>query len=194
MITQTGNLKIYKEILMVMTYNPLSYLIENIVDQVRLNYAEEKVLPYFDFGVTLEVVNRLKLKTESDLFYDKKYPLVWHLINGNVSEKVDYSKTNPREAQDVTIIICTQTSNDYTSRDRYENTFIPTLRPIYDLFMYYLRKSKELKSTDNYTHSYSENLFWGREGLYGHEGNIFDDRIDAIIIDNLKLRVIESCN
>lgn len=176
-----------------MGYNPLSYLIENVVDQVRENYTAEKTIPYYDFGVALEVVNRLKQKTDSDLYYNKKYPLIWHLINGSVEEKVDNKKTNPREAQNVTIIICTQTDQNYSARERYENIIIPILRPLYESFMFHLNKSKELKSIDKFSHDYSENLFWGRDGLYGHEGNVFDDRVDAIIIDNLPLKIIESC-
>ena len=177
-----------------MDYNPVSYLIEEIVTKVRLNYSEEQIVPYFDFGVTLEVVNRLKEKTESSTHSDKKYPLIWHLINSAVNEIIDNNKTNPREVTNLTIIFCTETDENFTSRERYDNKIIPTLRPMYDLFMKYLKESKKLKSVDNFKHDYSENLYWGREGLYGHEGNIFDDRLDAIIIDNLNLRVVESCS
>lgn len=176
-----------------MTYRPLAYAIEDVVTAVRDSYSPEQIVPYYDFGVALEVVNRLKLKSNTVEFRKAKYPLIWYLIDGSVQENVDYRKTNPREVQNVTIIICKETKVDFSARERYENNIIPTLRPLYDLFIHHLGKSKELKSDNKLNHGYSENLFWGREGLYGHEGNIFDDRLDAIIIDNLNLRVIESC-
>jgi len=173
-----------------MIYRPVPYVIKDIVDTLRDKFSEEKVLPYFDFGTTVEVVNRLKQKSESPTYSDKRYPLIWYLIDGSVKEEVVLGK---RIVKNVTIIICNQTTREFTSTERYENNFTPILRPLYDAFMINMKNSTLVRSSDNYKHEYYENLFWGNEGLYGATGNIFDDMLDAIIIRGLDLSLIESC-
>jgi hypothetical protein len=32
-------------------------------------------------------------------------------------------------------------------------------------------------------------VYWGKKGLYGVEGNVFDDHIDAIEIKNLDAKI-----
>lgn len=176
-----------------MIYRPVPYIIKEIVDNLRNKYTEEKILPYFDFGTTVEVVNRLKKKSEHPDYSEKRYPLIWYLIDGSIKEDVGNIRSNVRIAKNVTIIICNQTTRDFTSTERYENNFIPVLRPIYDAFMLQMKNSNLVRSTNGYEHEYYENLFWGNEGLYGATGNIFDDMLDAIIIKGLDLLLIESC-
>ena len=176
-----------------MIYRPVPYIIKDIVETLRNEYTEEKILPYFDFGTTVEVVNRLKIKSDSAEYSDKRYPLIWYLIDGSVKETVGDIRSNNRLAKDVTIIICNQTTREFTATERYENNFIPVLRPIYDALMYHMKASRMVRSSNGYEHEYYENLFWGNEGLYGATGNIFDDMLDAIIIKGLDLMLIESC-
>jgi hypothetical protein len=176
-----------------MIYKPVAYIIRDIISQIRDNFTTEKIIPYYEFGTTLEVVNTLSLKSESSAYYNARYPLIWYLIKDSVKQEIDFKKSNNRLIKDITIIFCTETKQEYLAADRYENTFIPTLRPLYDSFLFYLKKSKEVVSKNGFYHRYYENLFWGREGLWGHEGNIFNDMLDAIIIDNLDLFIVETC-
>lgn len=176
-----------------MIYRPVPYIIKDIVDNLRDKYTEEKILPYFDFGTTVEVVNRLKAKSEVLQYSDKRYPLIWFLIDGSVKESVGDVRSNNRIAKGLTIIICNQTEREFTSTQRYETNFIPVLRPIYDAFMYHMKTSTLVRSSNGFEHEYYENLFWGNEGLYGATGNIFDDMLDAIIIKGLDLMIIEKC-
>ena len=175
-----------------MIYKPVPTIISEIVSEVRSSVGLKNGAPYFDFGTTNEVVNRLMEKTNSPDLYSKKYPLIWMLINDALEEDVQPKLATPRLFKDLTIIFCTETKSEYTSAERYEKTIMPILRPLYESFMYYLGKNQSLIS-DNYNHGYYENLFWGRNGVYGREGNVFNDRIDAIIIDNLDLRVKQTC-
>lgn len=176
-----------------MIYRPITHLIGDIVAEVRSDFSLEGVIPFYDYGVTLEVVNRLKQKTQNPDYEYKKYPLIWYLIDGSIEELVADNLSNKRTVQNATVIICTQTDATYTSEDRFNNTFIPILRPLYDSFMFHLKRSNLVRSTDYFKHTYHENLFWGRDGLYGHTANIFDDKLDAIIIENLQLSIIEKC-
>lgn len=175
-----------------MTYRPAPEIIRDVFTAAAVELAKVSIVPYYDYGTTLEVVNRLKAKSISDK-YDEKYPLVWMLIDDSVHEKVDVKTSVHRQLQDTTIVICTQSNQEYTSAERYTNIITPILRPIYEELMNQFKISKLTSSIGKYTHDYYENLFWGRSGLYGREGNIFDDRIDAIIIDNLQLLLINNC-
>lgn len=176
-----------------MTYRPLAHIIGDVVKMVRDDFTPEKVIPFYDYGTTIEVVNRLKRKTESPEWEYKKYPLIWYVIDGSVKESVENNKSAVRTVSNCSLIICTQTLSELTSEERYAQNFIPVLRPIYEAFFFQLKKSNLLKSSNYFNHTCYENLFWGKEGLYGHQGNIFDDRLDAIIIDNLELSIIEKC-
>lgn len=176
-----------------MIYRPISHLIGEVVTAVRKSYSLDNILPYYEYGTELEVVNRLRKKSEHSLYAEQRYPLVWHLIKDSVHEEVDSRVALRRKVLDVTLIFCMQTSPDYSSEQRYANVFIPVLRPLYDLFMFHLKSSVLIQSLDMYKHNYYENLFWGSSGLYGVSGNVFDDRLDAIVIDGLELLVIEKC-
>lgn len=175
-----------------MTYKPLPRIIEEIApSQVVINDVLTNI--YYDFGVAIEVVNRLKLKTTDPILRAKKYPLIWFLIQDSVKEDIDYRKNPVRNTNEISIIICTETEKGFTSAERYDNVILPILRPIYDSFIINIKKSKLVKSKTKFFHEYSENLFWGANGLYGHIGNIFDDNIDAIIIENLDLSIVNNC-
>ena len=176
-----------------MIYKPVPHIIGNIVTKVRNNFTKEKLIPYYEYGTALEVVNTLSLKTKSQDFYNKKYPLIWFLIKDSIKQEVNLKGANHRKVTDITLIFCVETKAEYVASERYSKTFIPTLRPLYDSFVHYLRKSNQVTSKNGFKHNYYENLFWGRDGLYGHKGNIFNDRLDAIIIDNLDLFIIENC-
>lgn len=171
-----------------MTYRPIAHIIGDIVAEVA-----KTTEVYYDYGSQNEIANRLREKTDSADYYDKKYPLIWFLIQDQVKEKVDNSKALKRKAEGLTIIICSETKQEFTSKERYDHLFIPILRPLYEAFMYQLELSKAVKSDTKFSHEYYENLFWGKNGLYGHEGNILNDKIDSIIIDELDLLIIETC-
>lgn len=173
-----------------MTYNSFPYIFGSIVANVQNKFAESDITPFYDFGTTVEVINRLKQKTDSV----QKYPLIWYLIDGSVTEDVGLDRANHRTVKSVTVIICNETDQNFTSDERYQFNFIPILRPIYDALISEITNSRLVRSSNGVTHQYHENLFWGKEGLYGHVGNIADDRLDAIVITGLDLMIIENCN
>lgn len=172
-------------------YKPLPYIIGEVVDIIKTKLIDSTV--NYQYGTTTEVVNTLKKMAESKDYKNLRYPLVWLVIPDSLEETVDNRLATKRSVEDVTIIICNQTKKDYSTMERYENNIIPILRPIYDLLIYYIENSGKFASTNKFYHKYTENLQWGREGLYGNTGNVFNDYIDAITIDGLNLRIIENC-
>lgn len=177
---------------MASTYKPLPYIIEEVVNIVKSKLIDSNL--NYQFGTPIEVVSMLTKMSASQASKDLKYPLIWLVIPESVNENIDNKRSNKRFIEDVTIIICNSSKKEYSSRDRYEKNIIPILRPIYDLLMFYIENSGKFSSTNKFAHKYSENLQWGREGVYGNTASIFNDYIDAITIEGLDLGIIETCN
>jgi hypothetical protein len=141
----------------------------------------------FLHGHPLEVLASLEQMNQDSTTKDKKYPLI--ALFHDFKEKM-----NPRVGiyADVTlnIIIANFTESQLTAPERYDVNFYPVLYPIYAAFMKQLTRSGYFMSyPDGLQPDKWDRLFWGKDGLYGKEGNIFNDFIDAIEIQNLNLSI-----
>lgn len=90
------------------------------------------------------------------------------------------------------LIMAYGTNPNYKAAQRYEVTFKPILYPMYFAFMECLRLSGKfeiISGSDTYSHVKIDRLFWGREGLWGNESNVMNDKVDCIEIKDLKLRI-----
>jgi hypothetical protein len=143
-------------------------------------------------GHRLEISNRLdKMQKNPDKKYDK-YPLI------AFNEQYGALPVRRGSVTDWTlnIAILAETRKEYYSPDRDENVFKPTLWPLYEEFMKYLRESGL--------------FFWsGRQeapphkpvprkffGITSNEGNvkyIFNDPLDAVELIELKLSQLKHC-
>lgn len=151
--------------------------------------------PYYMYGHPLEIIDTLSRKDSNDTYKSKKYPLI--ALFQDFTESMGQNQAVSSAVEDLNIIIAVNTSPDYTSKERYTNTFRPVLYPLYDLLIKHIIKSKWFNNVDPglVPHRKIDRLFWGRSGLYGNEGNIFNDHIDAIEIQglNLTLRLRQNC-
>ena len=95
------------------------------------------------------------------------------------------------------LVIITDTSKHYTTAERYTNTFDPILTPLYELFLKQLAKSDYVDSDSDsvlyFEHTRWDRPYWGKDGIYGAVADIFNDFIDAIEIENLKLKILKTC-
>lgn len=144
---------------------------------------------YFDYGKLKEVTRKLTQLDGGVTTKDKKYPLVWLVMNYAES----YGDHDGFcELDDITIMICTLTNpSSYTSA-RIDANFTPTLYPIYDALI------AELEDTWYFDHELLEFQhqkidcpYWNEDMAKG-DYNQFNDFIDAIQIRGLKLLVNES--
>ena len=169
---------------------PIPEIISDVVAAVRSEYdtvGGEK--PYFMHGHPREIVQILSRKTSSSEWKYKKYPLI--VLFQDFDEQIN----GDIRTASLNIVICTNTKNDFEASERYEETFLTTLYPIFDLFMKHFKKSKYLNTLPaNITYTKTDRLYWGRTGLYGNDGNIFNDFIDAIEIQNLSASYLLNCN
>lgn len=168
---------------------PIPEIIGEVVANVRSEYDPENGLtPYYMHGHPLEIVNILSQKTNNETLKFQKYPLI------ALFQDFDESVTGQRRDATLNLVICTETSLKFEATERYENTFKPVLNPLFDLFWKHLKRCYYLNVLpDSITFDKTDRVYWGRQGLYGSEGNIFDDHIDAIEISNLNLSLITGC-
>ena len=162
-------------------------IIGNVVDNVQAEYdliSSEK--PYFEHGHPLEIINTLKEKTADDTLKFKKFPLIALFEDFEMESQSGVFKSSTK----LNILFITDTDKNYKAADRYTNSFDAILTPIYTLFKKHLLRQKGVhvlhKTID---HNAIYHLYWGKKGLYGNDGNIFDDHIDAIELRGLDVKI-----
>jgi hypothetical protein len=175
---------------MVTTANEIKNVVDvigRIVESVQAEYdTVNSEKPYYDHGHPLEIINTLKEKGSNDELKFKKFPAIFLIedIPSTVLPGIFALKSK------LNLIIVTDTSKDYKADERYVQSFDAILTPIYDLFMKHLKLSGEIRSVEeNIPHDVFKHLYWGKKGLYGSDGNIFDDHIDAIEIKDLEINI-----
>lgn len=169
---------------------PIVEIIGECVEKVRLKFdPTNNEKPYYDHGPIIDMVRMLGEKNESKTFKFKKYPLVW-LVQ-------DFTEDYGRDAGRIydvplKIVLVTSTEQNIYASKRYETTIKPILYPILDLLIDAIEKHPnnnqrrfEFKKTDR--------LHWGKSGIYGNEGNIANDYLDAIEL-TINLKIIQNCN
>lgn len=144
-------------------------------------------------GHPVEIIETLTQRDKSDVFMFKKYPLVALFQDfpeaHNSALGIDNEPT-------LHIIIAYSSKPEYKSDERYTFKFKPVLYPIYLELMKQLTLHKSFLNYGVQTipHIKIDRLYWGKEGLYGNTGNVFNDFLDCIEIRDLKLRVnLKNC-
>lgn len=148
--------------------------------------APEK--PYYMHGHILEVVNLLGEKTDNIEWRERKFPLIillqdfterYPIVAGNISDVT------------LRVIIATETAPDLTASERYQSTFKDTLYPLYQLFIKHLRSSPDLNQ-NRFEFTKTDRVYWGKTGIYGNDGLITNDHLDAIELE-LQLKIYQNC-
>jgi len=167
-------------------------IIEEIVTSVRTDddkpVAMASDAPYYEYGHPKDLIRKLSQKDKHETLKYKKWPLI--ALLQDFKETIGENQF-VQSAADLNIVIITNTLQDYYADDRYDNTFRTVLYPLYDLLIKHINQSGWFLNVDIglVPHDKYDRLFWGRAGLYGNEGNIFGDAVDAIEIQNLHLEL-----
>lgn len=141
--------------------------------------------PYYLHGHIADVIDILNERTETELKF-KKYPLIV-LVQDFTEKKERYDieyEVSPM------VLILTYTESTYNSATRYNINYRTVLYPIYEKLLLAMGKSKHLEKPEDgiFKHDKTDRLFLGKLGLYGTEGNTFNDHVDAI---ELKFKDLE---
>jgi hypothetical protein len=120
-------------------------------------------------------------------------PLVWLVMNFDEDRGKDISVFADVVCN---IIIAMPTDAKYTQEDRDNETILPRLVPIYDEFMNQLSQEKRLNNSllNKIIHKRIIRPYWGGGDVNGPDTkNLFETFIDAIIIQNLQLKLKQNC-
>jgi len=176
--------------------NDVEYPVESITDDTftitGIGIVEEddtwsSLAPYYHHGHILEVANIVEKFSKSNNIIDsfKTSPLI--VLIQDFEEDHDNDGFD-QIAKDVNIVIVGATSKDYYAADRYTNTFIPLLLPLYEKLMKAIKRSKYFTiDKDGLNHSKIDRMFYGSE--LGVQENIFEDFTDAVDIRGLDLKI-----
>lgn len=171
---------------------------EDIVADVRADTDKPGTLdtdePFYMHGHPLEIINTLAQKDKHKTHKYNKYPII--ALFQDFTETMGETQT-VQSTTELNIVIATQTQSDWKASERYTNTFKTVLYPLYNLLLKHIDSSGWFAiSPGLIPHDKIDRLFWGRSGLYGNEGNIFSDHLDAIEIQNLSLSMLlkQKCN
>lgn len=142
--------------------------------------------PYYQYGHIREIVKVISEKGKSKVLKYQKFPLI--ILPQDFEEDMQEMYSDAT----LDLIILNLTQPNYVAADRYENNFKPVLYPLYAK----LKRAIDVSSYVDWVepdHNKTDRLYWGNAGLYGNDGNIFNDWIDAVEINNLQLRFKNIC-
>lgn len=157
----------------------------------KLQLVDSKITGvHYQFGHPLEIIKTIGQFDQGKTSKYDKYPLVAFFLDS----EVDRSNGQYYGEQTVNMaIIRTCKDPNQTADQRDQFNFIPVLTPIYmellnqislrgDLFQFTLPGRM-------IPHKYVNRYYWGKIELFGNKGNIFNDWVDAIEINNMKLKI-----
>jgi len=139
----------------------------------------------FKYSTPQEWVNELLSVGQSNA--KKRYPFVY-------ANSMTVTQTEDSNLQTVSIgeiVLAVNSNNLWTSKQRDDYSFKPILNNLYTLLYEALSVSRECVVMDKGTRK--DHYFYGKSGLYGGTENKFSDFVDAIEINNLKLRILKTC-
>lgn len=141
----------------------------------------------YHHGHPAEIVNLFRQATHDQDVKFEQFPAI--CLFQDIPEKHSV-KGKDREAR-LNMVIITDTDSKYEASQRYTYTFTPTLIPLYERLMDAIECNGDLQIlSDDY--DYFERIYWGKNGLYGNVGDIFNDFIDAIEINNLRIKTLKN--
>lgn len=169
-------------------------IIGSIVDDVRADYTPpsgyNESAPFYMYGHPLEIIQTLSQKDKHSTLKYQKYPLI--ALFQDFEERKGASQAVNSDVS-LNIVIAVNTDKNYRSDQRYTNTFKTILYPLYNLFLEKIAASNHFGVTEgNISHTKTDRVYWGKQGLYGNEGNIFNDYLDAIELTNLELSIFNN--
>jgi len=162
---------------------------EAVVAKVNtaLTAANFVALPvYYMYGHPKEIANRLAELSNSPTEGSKKFPLIILFTDITIDRSLVgfYGSTNLR------MLIANFTLAEYTSNQRTEINFKPILHPIKKELINQIDRHMQFTYEDELTYKETDMYYYGSQI---NEKNIFNDRIDAIELRDIKLNIKNKC-
>jgi len=173
--------------------NDINYIAEsvtttqfNITALTGIDFVGEEwkaLAPYSMYGHPREIAGRLSLLDKKEIEKFGKFPLIVLITDleedhDTEHQGIGYIVNNPK------FVIVTNTNPTYTSPERKENTFKPILLPLYYDFISKIKQSNVIQiDGDMFPHKKYDRYAWGSASVYGNEGLVFNEFLDAVEID-----------
>lgn len=167
-----------------MAFNPvfIGDVIREVVTSITTFDFDGMPDLYFMQGEATPVFSDIK---ENGLANINTFPLIY--LKRDFKESLDGKA--PNTSVPLNIFILTPTDKDYSTEQRIEISFRPTLMPIYAKFINALYVNRSILKENGLMfppHEKTDHPFWGTESI---KGNV---PFDVIEIENLKLKFINS--
>jgi len=148
---------------------------------------------HYQYGTGYEIIETLNQMSLNDTNVNK-YPLICLFLD--VKEEFGTAPGIYSNIPELRIAICNSTDSNFKAYQRDELNFKPILTPIYQSLLRQISLTKNtfvgVGNPENLRHDAKRNYFWGREGVYGKEGAVFNDKLDAIEITFRNLKINSS--
>lgn len=170
-------------------------LVQQVASKVDTVFSTRATNPFnvfFDKGHYQEIVQNLDEKDKS-INKPLKYPLIWLVMD---FPELPTKNLLAECALDLKFIIAVNTQYSYSVDERRDNSFLPYLIPIYnELLNQFSNSSAFFRPTYHNMQVRKWNRhYWGiKNGLGNGDANLFNDWVDAIEIQSLKLEVKKAC-
>lgn len=94
---------------------------------------------------------------------------------------------------DVSLLVACSSRKEWSNEQRKVTSFERILHPIYEELMNQLGRHENIREpySGNFRHKKTDNYSYGRYGAYTQSGESVSEPIDAVVIQNLRLELIE---
>jgi hypothetical protein len=139
------------------------------------------------WGHPLEIVNTLQEYTKNSVKEVQKFPLV------ALYTDIPVRKHSPADGffglARLHIIIANLTKREYKAPERLTLNFQPILQPIKEELVKQIDRHGQWTRLGELQYEEIERYYWGKQGLYGNDGNIFNDYIDCIELRDIQINI-----
>ena len=160
----------------------------SIIDRMNVNLTKKGIMNVgFMFGSIKEILNNIENITENRSVSRYKYPLIALITNAVEKEVRD---TNIFSEVRLNFIIIMNTDKDLKATERLEKNFKKVLIPIYREFLYQIKINPLFYNGEGIVqHDKTRDYNLGRYNLKEVDGIKLNDYLDAILIDNMEIKI-----
>jgi len=155
----------------------------SVMDSVKYGIPQGLDSPFYFYGDPIDI-NKQLIQLDKAAKSDKKYPAI--ALRLPTSEVIN----NGMVHYDLNIGIFEISQLDWTSDQRFDEVIKPILKPLYELFIDRLLYHGFIYTGKVPDHTKVIKPYYGVEGTQGNKAYVFENKLDAIEIINLKVKSI----
>lgn len=177
---------------LIISATPTQFVIEASTGIDFTGESWKALAPYYIYGHYREIAARLNLKSQGAIDKFRIWPLIVLILDLKEAHDEDYNYDY--SITDVSIFIVIPTiDKTATSPERKESIFKPTLYPLYWDLIDKIKEAKDVSvPTGLFRHDKFDRYGWGNETVYGNNGLIFNEFLDAIQINTSDIKVYKN--